>query len=357
MTPDRFDHLLSLVQDKISKKTHIRQPISAAERLAITLRYLATGDSQQSIAFLFKVGHSTVNSIINEVCTVIKDSLHEYITPPYSHNDWKRISVDFEDFWNMPHCLGAIDGKHIAMKKPAHTGTLYHNYKGFFSMVLLAICDARYNFTVVDVGEYGSNNDCGVLLNSKMGKKFDKDRFNVPDPERIPDFNDTLPYFLVGDEIFPLKQWLMRPFAGKQLTDENRKIFNYRLSRARRIIENTFGILVARWRIFQKAIEGKPETVEKIVLAATALHNYLQQTDNAHYTPAGFIDSENSSGAVSLGQWRKFVNTNFQAIRPVRNSRYLNTALQVRDSLAEYFVSENGSVPWQWEYIRRTGEN
>ena len=79
------------------------------------------------------------------------------------------------------------------------------------------------------------------------------------------------------------------------------KIFDYRLSRTRRIIENTFGILVSRWRIFQKSIEGKPELVEKVVFAATALHNYLQQTDNAHYTPAVFVDSENKSGAIKEG--------------------------------------------------------
>ena len=78
----------------------------------------------------------------------------------------------------------------------------------------------------------------------------------------------------------------MHPFAGKQLTDEMRKVFNYMFSRARRIIENTFGILLLRWSIFQKPIEGKPELVENIVLAAMAQHNYLQQTDDAHCTPA-----------------------------------------------------------------------
>ena len=69
----------------------------------------------------------------------------------------------------MPHCLEAIDGKHIAMKKPAYSGSLWHNCKGYFTMVLLAICDAHYNFTVIDVGEYENKNDCGVFLESRMG--------------------------------------------------------------------------------------------------------------------------------------------------------------------------------------------
>ena len=83
-----------------------------------------------------------------------------------------------------------------------------------------------------------------------------------------------------------------------QLTDEMRKVFNDRLSRARRIIESTFRILISRWRIAQKPTEWKPELVEKIVFAATALYNYLQQTDNAYYTPAGFVDSEDKSCAI-----------------------------------------------------------
>ena len=107
-----YHHLLSLVEDKIKKKAHIREPISPAERLAITLRYFALGDSQQSIAFLFKVGHLTVNEIVNEVCDALWDALQDYISQPLSESDWKNIVSGFEDHWNMPHCLGASDGKH-----------------------------------------------------------------------------------------------------------------------------------------------------------------------------------------------------------------------------------------------------
>ena len=130
----------------------------------------------------------------------------------------------------------------------------------------------------------------------------------------------------------------MRLFAGKQLTDEMRKVIKsfYKLSRARRIIENTSGIFVSRWRIFQKPIEGKPELVEKIVLAATALHNYLQQTDNVHYTPAGFVDSEDKSCAIIEGQWRKLIESNLQSVRPIRNCRYAKNALQIREVLADF---------------------
>ena len=276
MSPERFDHLLTLVRGRIERKFHIREPISAEERLAITLRYLATGDSQTSIGILFKVGRSTVNGIIDEVCDVLWEELRGYVPAPSSSDDWKELANDFEEIWNMPHCIGALDGKHIRMKKPPKSGAIWHNYKGFFSMVLLAVCDANYCFTFVDIGEYGSNNDSGVLKNSEMGKKFTRNRMNLPEPDKIEGETWKTPYFLVGDEIFPLTNWLMRPFAGTALINEKRKVFNYRLSRARRVIENAFGIMVARWRIFQTTIDARPEKVERIVLACVALHNYLK---------------------------------------------------------------------------------
>ena len=91
--------------------------------------------------------------------------------------------------------------------------------------------------------------------------------------------------------MFPLQDWLMRPYAGSSLINELRKVFNYRLSRESRAIENTFGILVARWRVLQSPIDATPEKLGKMVLACIALHNYLCQTDFARYTTSGFIDS------------------------------------------------------------------
>ena len=94
---------------------------------------------------------------------------------PSSVEDWMKTTKDFETIWNMPHVLGALDGKHIRNQCPPNTGTLFHDYKGFFSIVLLAICDAKYNFRLTDIGQYGSNKDIGVLANNTMGKKFSND--------------------------------------------------------------------------------------------------------------------------------------------------------------------------------------
>ena len=88
-------------------------------------------------------------------------------------------------------------------------------------MVLLAVCDAKYCFTMFDVGQYGSNNDSGVLLNSKMGKKLAQGSHNILSGTILNGCAlNPLPYFLIGDEIFPLKTYLMRPYAGSSSLDE-----------------------------------------------------------------------------------------------------------------------------------------
>ena len=191
--------------------------------------------------------------------------------------------------WNLPHYIGAIDGKHISVDCPKNSGSPFYNYKGWYSIVLLAVCDARYCFTLVDVGDFGSNNDSGILASLEMKKGFENDDFYLPCPSPMPGCKlEEVPYFLVGDEIFPLKTWLMQPCPGKQT--EGKRIFNYRLSRARRVIENSFGILAARWRVFMQTIHANVKTVEIVTKAALCIHNYLRQTDNATYCLSGFID-------------------------------------------------------------------
>ena len=92
------------------------------------------------------------------------------------------------------------------------TRTYYFNYKGFYSIILLAICDSNYCFTLFNLGQYGSNNDSGVLANSKMKEMIEENRLDIlpPSTYKSCDF-DPLPYFFAGDEIFPSKAWLMRP--------------------------------------------------------------------------------------------------------------------------------------------------
>ena len=139
-----------MVGPSIEKKdTNYRKSIPARKRLVIALRYLVEGSSQQALSMSFRVGKSTVCKIVKEVCDAIYNMLLPiYLCPPSTEEEWKQVSEEFSQLWNMPHVIGTIDGTGniFAMDCPKNTGSLYHNYKGFFSQILLAVFDAKYKF-------------------------------------------------------------------------------------------------------------------------------------------------------------------------------------------------------------------
>lgn len=358
MTSERCQHLLDIVGPLIQKKRcRSRTPIPAGERLMVTLRYLATGESQQSLAFAFRISKTAIHNIIRETCEALWAVLHtEYLSHPRSTADWVELGKEFEKDWNFPNCLGAVDGKHVAIECPQNAGSVSYNYKHFHSLILMAICDAKYCFTFIDTGCFGGENDSTVFQESEFGKAFE----NIPTKLGIPvasiHGNQQLPYVLIGDDIFPLKPWLLKPYPGKNLT-EAKRIFNYRLSRARRTIENSFGILSARWRIFRHPIKASVEQVDRIVKACLCLHNYLRLTENALYTPSGFVDCEDSSGKVIPGTWRSEIegDTCIQKNKRIGGNRYTFEAERARENFKEYFNSEAGEVQWQLKHVRSCG--
>ena len=205
MTPNRFEHLVTLVAPIIEKRTtRFREPIFASQRLALTLRFLATGESQQSLSFSYRVGKATVCKIVSETLLAIYSALKEpYLKHPSSKEEWLDILSGFEDSWKIPHCLGAIDGKHIRIDCPKLTGSYYYNYKGFYSIILLSICDSNYCFTLFDLGHYGSDNDSGgVLAKSEMGELIETQKIGIPQPGKHStcDF-DPLPQFFANEAL------------------------------------------------------------------------------------------------------------------------------------------------------------
>lgn len=131
--------------------------------------------------------------------------------------------------------------------------------------------------------------------------------------------------------------------------------FISRLSRARRVIENAFGILVARWRILERPIIAKLETIEKIVGAAVCLHNFLMKRDmerlqkgeNKKYCPVGFIDRENERGEVIEGEWRNEIEHGLPNVRRMGGNAYAQRASEVRRSFSHFFLHIDPIEP-QW---------
>ena len=192
----------------------MRRPLEVGERIAITLRYLTTGETFRSLAFQFRLGNSTVSQLIPQVCeAIIREYGPEVMPLDRSPEDWKNVAEDFECIWNFPHVLGAIDGKHVAITCPPHGGSMFYNYKKFHSIVFLAIVDANYKFLDVDIGRDGSASDAQVFNHSEMKEAIESGDANLPAPERIHPDDGHVPYYFIGDDTFALKTWLMKPYS------------------------------------------------------------------------------------------------------------------------------------------------
>ncbi|KAJ8963903.1 hypothetical protein NQ314_005294 [Rhamnusium bicolor] len=135
--------------------------------------------------------------------------------------------------------------------------------------------------------------------------------------------------FFVGDDAFPFKTYLLKPYKHSPLTYPQ-KMFNYRLSRARRIIKNAFGILVSRFRIFERAIPKDVWVTDKIVRTSCTLHNWLRKT-SATYLKTRCVDYENlDTGEVIEGLWRQDNLIQLQSIAHIRSNHSSRTARELR---------------------------
>ncbi|KAK3883774.1 hypothetical protein Pcinc_011899 [Petrolisthes cinctipes] len=175
---------------------------------------------------------------------------------------------------------GTIDGKHIHIQKPTPTGSLYFNYKKTLSTILMAVADASYRFIFHEVGVYGRENDASVFAQSAFGKALE----DVP---------------------------------------------------GRRVVENAFGIMVAKWRILRQPVIAKREKVDVIVKAIGVLHNFMREREGSE------LDYSMGGNSNGLDNVRGRLGANM----------YSNAAQNVRETFAEYFVSPQGSLPFQYNII------
>ncbi|XP_023222917.1 protein ALP1-like [Centruroides sculpturatus] len=248
--------------------------------------------------------------------------------------EWEDIAREFDEMWQFPHCLGAIDGKHVQIICPKQSGSAYYNYKGIYSVVMMAIVRADLSFIYVDAGTNGRQSDSSIWNASNLKKAIDDGKLNFPPDSPLQSGGQPIPYVFVTDEGIGMSSRVMRPYPMKQLTAE-KSIFNYRLSRARRVVENAFGVLSSVWRVFSTVILLSPDKAAKIILTCCVLHNMLRERKIKSYLTA-------TTSANFEEQHQQFT--------PLENSRNLNpsttAAKAIRDELKTYFNTV-GQVEWQ----------
>lgn len=93
--------------------------------------------------------------MVEELCTAIYSELSPWYFRDRTAQEWRIVAGGFQERWNLPNCVGALDEKDIAITAPPKSGSLFFNYKKFFSIKLLATCDAFYRFTWAEIGDFG----------------------------------------------------------------------------------------------------------------------------------------------------------------------------------------------------------
>ena len=262
---------------------------------------------------------------------------------PPTTEEWMKIEQDFSDLWNFPNCIGALDGKHVVMTAPPGSGSFFFNYKHTFSINLMALVGAHYWFIFVVIGQYGSNADGPVFQKSEFWTLYMKGELNVPGPKYLPKarYLGAMPHVIVADEAFPLCPTIMRPFPrGRNAARMPRphQVFNYHLSRARRIVENAFGILAQHFRIYNTRMWYSEHTVVKIVKATCVIHNYLR---DKNMNVANIYTGLNPDRLEYLGENGAVVD-----LANLPGYRSSNEAQCIRRVFTHYFNSVAGRLHW-----------
>ena len=292
----------------------------------ISLTNTHSGNSFMSLKTTFRIGHSTIGLIVKNTCEALCSSLGaDCLKLPRTIEEWEVISAKFESRWDLPNCIGALDGKHVNIDI-GNAGSTFSNYKGHNSIVLMALVDANRRFIYVDNGRVS---DGGVWSNSSLSELLmdESNPLNIPPLKHLPGRNIKITYFIVADKAFPLKPYIMRPYPSRNL-DKNKRICNYRLSRARMNVKNAFGILSSSFQFLKKSLHFKPAQVDLFVLTACYLHNLLVKEIDIKYINLETMDE-------------------ISHLAPNASS---NVAINIRNEIADY-CSTNGSVGWQEQAI------
>lgn len=158
------------------------------------------------------MGITTVSNIIKEVTTILWEVLQPIHMKPPTDEDFKQIAKEFYGKWGFPNCIGSLDGKHIRIVCPRWSGSMFYNYKNYFSLVLQAVADANCKFIFIEAGAYGKQSDGGTLRKSAIFSRLENHTLNVPADVLLPDSNIKAPFVFIADEAYPLLRNLLRPY-------------------------------------------------------------------------------------------------------------------------------------------------
>lgn len=216
---------------------------------------------------------SSVGQIVAETTQTILDVMNDYWMSKPNKDQWKYIAERYKLLWNLPNCIGSIDGKHIRTEKFLITGSSNFNCKIYHSIVLLGCYNVDGLFTIVETGYADSNIDSGIFRASTMKYHTTHLQLETSSLSKLPHDTNNSPYYFVADQAFPLSKYIIRPYPRRTLNDIKR-VLNYRLSRGRKTIEEcTFGTMTEKYQVLNTPIHCRD--VDKI----NNIYNFMRKKE------------------------------------------------------------------------------
>ncbi|XP_077384014.1 uncharacterized protein LOC144022774 isoform X2 [Festucalex cinctus] len=275
VSKDTFEYLCYRLGPELEKSdTNYRLCVPLRKRVAVALWKLATNNEYRSISHLFGIGISTVCHCVHNFCTAVEKVLLAEVIRLPCKNKLEDMAAHFQTKWGLPQCVGAIDGSHIPIIRPEEYHTEYFNRKGWHSIILQAVVDAKGLFWNVFVGA-GSLHDARVLRLSGLWDLVDRGLLHSQETKNIHGHN--VGYYLLGDAAYPLKSWLLKPFNDNGRLTMQQLIYNNKTSRARITVEHAFGRLKGRWRCLLNRNDCQLDKVKSMVITCCVLHNLCEQ--------------------------------------------------------------------------------
>ena len=271
-----FEYISQKTSPLLLKEETGAGTICPEERLAIALYKIGRGDYNYTIGEMTGYAESTISLIIREVCQVIIHLFwEEYVMNYFPKNteEFRQCMINMETEWQFRFAFSAIDGSHLPIKCPnggPESMKQYHNFKNFYSVVLFALVDAKYRFIWAAIGAPGNTHDSMYFQSTSLYKEIIQGKVLPKQVQKIGEVD--IPPMILGDGAFPMKPWLCKPHGDAVLSDEKR-YYNYRLSRARMVSEGAFGKFKSRFRVFHRKCESSKESVKVMGLASVVLHN------------------------------------------------------------------------------------
>lgn len=261
MDVSTFEYLCSTLAPLLQRQdTAMRLAIPVQVKVAVSISRLATGNSMQSIADLYRIGLSSSQAAVSQFCGAMKSVLLKKFIRWPSSAVMEKFAQEFQNLHQIPYVVGAVDGSHIPIIAPRLHAADYYNRKGFHSILLQGVVSSKCLFWDYDIGWAGSMHDANLWARSDIGKYCEAGSLS--------------PYALVGDAAYPCRPWMLAPYKGhKDGLSREEYHWNFVQSSTRMCVERAFGMLKGRWRILLKRMDVHLKSVPELVTVCLLLHN------------------------------------------------------------------------------------